>query len=80
MQNQILFLKGKYNMKDKSNKNDYLKDSYDTEILNAASMCEFTGAIPAIPESEEEEKSYSEVLDYTPKSIPSGKNKNTEKR
>jgi len=54
----------------KTNQRPY--DDKKTDILfdlggfSASSAYEFTGMLPTPPQSEEEAKSYQEILDYTP--------------
>lgn len=49
--------------KDPKTENDFI------DIANAASVQEFTGALPRPPRSEDEKESYLDILNYSPETI-----------
>lgn len=50
----------------KTEENDFL---FDMDISNAASVYEFTGALPTPPKDEDEKENYLDILNYSPETI-----------
>lgn len=56
-------------MKDKKQESNKLIDDYDY-LSSAASVTEFTGLIPSLPQSEAELESYNDIWKFLPPADP----------
>ena len=59
-----------YPYPDKTDKPEEIEDNTVESLMNVSSDYDCTGLIPAIPESEEELRSYEDVYDFLPNAVP----------